>query len=73
MTPADFSDLYERHGPTVWAAAYARRLDVAASADVMQESFCRLWRDAESGVVIRPTPAWLLRVARQLAEDQRKT
>lgn len=73
MTVADFSDLYQRLSPSVWAVAYARRLDSAAAMDVAQECFFRLWREAQSGALIRHPRAWLLRVARNLAEDQRKS
>lgn len=73
MTQADFSSLYAELGPSVWAAAYARHLDAAAAADVAQESFCRLWRETREGKAIHHPKAWLLRVARNLAEDQRKS
>jgi RNA polymerase sigma-70 factor (ECF subfamily) len=72
MTPGDFSELYQRLSPSIWAVAYARSLDSAAALDVAQECFCRLWREARNGAVIRQPRAWLLRVARNLAKDRRK-
>jgi RNA polymerase sigma-70 factor (ECF subfamily) len=69
---ADFDRLYQDHSREVWAVAYARRLDADAALDVMQETFLRLWRQGELGEAIHAPRAWLLRVARNLAEDQAK-
>jgi RNA polymerase sigma-70 factor (ECF subfamily) len=42
--------------------------------DIMQEAFLRLWRQSEgSGEAILNPRAWLLRVARNLAEDYAKS
>jgi RNA polymerase sigma-70 factor (ECF subfamily) len=72
-TSADFDALYERHSREVWAVAYARWVDAHAALDVMQEVFLRLWKQWNNGEVIRNPRAWLLRVARNLAEDYLKS
>ena len=41
--------------------------------DVAQEAFLRLWKQWEDGEVILNPRAWLLRVARNLAEDHAKS
>jgi RNA polymerase sigma-70 factor, ECF subfamily len=69
----EFDTLYERHGREVWAVAYARRLDSALAMDIAQEAFLRLWRECQSGTRIDNPRAWLLRVARNLAEDTAKS
>jgi len=73
MDVAEFDALYQRHGREVWAAAYARRMDANAAMDVAQEAFLRLWRELQTGQTIHNPRAWLLRVARNLAEDQAKS
>ena len=70
---ADFEALYERHSREVWALAFARRMDGDTALDVMQEAFTRLWQQWEDGTDIRNPRAWLLRVARNLAEDHAKS
>src|SRR5215468_8253274 len=70
---ADFEALYERHSREVWALAFARRMDGDTALDVMQEAFARLWQQWEDGTDIRNPRAWLLRVARNLAEDHAKS
>src|SRR5687767_10598526 len=70
---ADFEALYERHGREVWAAAYARWLNADLALDIVQETFLRLWKQWEAGEVILNPRAWLLRVARNLAEDYAKS
>ena len=72
LTAAEFEALYHRHSKAVWAVAYARRLEPEAARDVTQEAFSRLWKQALAGEVIRHPKAWLLRVARNLAEDYAK-
>lgn len=69
----DFESLYRRHGREVWAVAYARRLDAELASEIAQESFLRLWRERRSGVRIDNPRAWLMRVARNLAEDTAKS
>jgi RNA polymerase sigma-70 factor (ECF subfamily) len=69
----DFRALYDRHSREVWALAYARRLDADAALDVVQEAFLRLWKQWQCGENIRSPRAWLLRVARNLAEDYIKS
>jgi RNA polymerase sigma-70 factor (ECF subfamily) len=70
---ADFEALYQRHSREVWAAAYARWMNADAALDVMQEAFLRLWKQWQSGEAILNPRAWLLRVARNLAEDHAKS
>jgi len=70
---ADFEALYQRHSREVWALAYARWMDSHAALDVMQEAFARLWQQWEAGAAILNPRAWLLRVARNLAEDHAKS
>jgi len=70
---ADFEILYERHSREVWALAYARWMNPDTALDIMQEAFLRLWKQLESGEAILNPRAWLLRVARNLAEDHAKS
>ncbi len=70
---ADFEAVYERHSREVWALAYARWLSADVASDIMQEAFMRLWKQRlEGGEILNPR-AWLLRVARNLAEDYAKS
>jgi RNA polymerase sigma-70 factor (ECF subfamily) len=70
---ADFELLYERHSREVWALAYARWMNADTALDIMQETFLRLWKQIESGEKILNPRAWVLRVARNLAEDHAKS
>ncbi|HXD89377.1 MAG TPA: sigma-70 family RNA polymerase sigma factor [Urbifossiella sp.] len=71
---AEFEALYEQHSREVWALAYARWMDSDLAMDVTQEAFLRLWKQWEGGDEIIQNPrAWLLRVARNLAEDYAKS
>lgn len=70
---ADFEALYQRHSREVWAMAYARWMDANTALDIVQEAFMRLWKQRESGEEILNPRAWLLRVARNLAEDHAKS
>ena len=69
----DFEALYERHSREVWALAYARWLNADLALDIMQEAFMRLWKQWQAGEEILNPRAWLLRVARNLAEDHAKS
>ena len=69
----EFDALYQRHGREVWAVAYGRRADPDLATDIAQEAFLRLWREIEAGEPIQNPRAWLLRVARNLAEDAAKS
>jgi len=69
----DFEALYERHSREVWALAYARWLNADLALDIMQEAFMRLWKQWQGGEDILNPRAWLLRVARNLAEDHAKS
>jgi len=71
---AEFETLYARHSREVWAMAYARWMDADLALDIAQECFLRLWRQWEAGdEEIQNPRAWLLRVARNLAEDYAKS
>jgi RNA polymerase sigma-70 factor, ECF subfamily len=70
---ADFEALYERHSREVWALAYARWLNADLALDIMQEAFLRLWKQWQAAEEILNPRAWLLRVARNLAEDHAKS
>src|SRR5918912_1075072 len=70
---ADFEALYQRHSREVWALAYARWMNADTAMDITQEAFLRLWKQWEGGEAIVNPRAWLLRVARNLAEDHAKS
>jgi RNA polymerase sigma-70 factor (ECF subfamily) len=70
---ADFEALYQRHSREVWALAYARWMNADTAMDIAQETFLRLWKQWEDGEEILNPRAWLLRVARNLAEDHAKS
>jgi len=70
---ADFEALYERHNREVWALAYSRWLNSDVALDIAQETFLRLWKQWQDGAEINNPRAWLLRVARNLAEDYAKS
>lgn len=70
---ADFEAIYRRHQREVWALVYARWLNADLAMDITQETFLRLWRHLEVGEVIQNPRAWLLRVARNLAEDHARS
>src|ERR671930_322700 len=70
---AGFEALYHRHSREVWALAYARWMNADTAMDITQEAFLRLWKKREDGERILNPRAWLLRVARNLAEDSAKS
>ena len=70
---AAFEALYQRHSREVWALAYARWMNADTAMDITQEAFLRLWKQSEAGEAILNPRAWLLRVARNLAEDHAKS
>lgn len=69
----DFDTLYQKHSREVWALAYARWMNADTAMDITQEAFLRLWKKWEEGEAINNPRAWLLRVARNLAEDHAKS
>ena len=71
--PRDFEALYARHSREVWAIAYSRWMDADLAQDIAQEAFMRLWKQWEAGEEIQNPRAWLMRVARNLAEDYAKS
>jgi RNA polymerase sigma-70 factor (ECF subfamily) len=70
---ADFEALYQRHSREVWALAYARWMNADTAMDITQEAYLRLWKQLEASEEILNPRAWLLRVARNLAEDYAKS
>src|SRR5689334_25413293 len=68
-----FEEAYQRHSREVWALAYARWMNADTAMDITQEAFLRLWKQIEAQEVILNPRAWLLRVARNLAEDHAKS
>ena len=73
-SPGDeFEALYQRYSREVWAMAYARWMNADTAMDITQEAFLRLWKQYETGERILNPRAWLLRVARNLAEDHAKS
>jgi RNA polymerase sigma-70 factor (ECF subfamily) len=70
---AEFETLYEQHSREVWAIAYGRWMDSDLALDIAQEAFLRLWKAWEANEDIQNPRAWLLRVARNLAEDHAKS
>lgn len=73
MTEADFQSLYEQHRAMVWAVAFARRHEAELATDIVQETFFRFWQEVRAGANILSPKSWLARVARNLAEDERKS
>ncbi len=69
----EFEGLYAQYSREVWALAYARWLNADLASDIMQEAFLRLWKQWQEGESIHNPRAWLLRVARNLAEDHAKS
>jgi RNA polymerase sigma-70 factor, ECF subfamily len=70
---AEFEAIYERHSREVWALVYARWLNAEIAQDILQETFLRLWKQLQVETTIDNPRAWLLRVARNLAEDFAKS
>lgn len=70
---AEFEEVYQRHSREVWALVYARWLNADVALDIMQETYLRLWREWQTGSPILNPRGWLLRVARNLAEDYAKS
>ena len=69
-----FDDLYHRYSREVSALVYARLQNADQAQDIMQESFLRFWQQwDEQGEAILYPRAWLLKVARNLAEDHAKS
>ena len=64
-----FEKLYEKTKREVWAIGFIRLMNADLAMDIMQEAFLRLWEQLESDEIILHPRAWLVRVARNLAED----
>jgi len=69
MVQKEFQSYYDAYSREVWAVAYGRGTNAETANGVLQETFLRLWREMCKGVEIREPRAWLIRVARNLAED----
>lgn len=70
---AVFDALHRDHAREVWAVAFGRRMDPDLARDVTQEAFLRLWKELDRGAGPDNPRAWLLRVARNLADDAAKS
>lgn len=71
---AEFEALHRQHSREVWALAYGRWTDADSAMDITQEAFLRLWKQWKAGGEAIENPrAWLMRVARNLAEDYAKS
>lgn len=65
-----FNEIYKKHYREVWSCAYRRLKNADLAQDIAQEVFLRLWE--YKGKLLNAR-AWLLRVARNLAEDYAKS
>ena len=64
--PAALLDLYDRHGPLIFAQAYASLGDRLAAEDVVQETFTAAWFEIKSWFnAPRDVLEWLLELARE--------
>ena len=68
-----FRALFESHRNKVYSIALRYTGNSSEAMDIAQEAFLRLWKQWESGEKILNPRAWLLRVARNLAEDHAKS
>jgi RNA polymerase sigma-70 factor, ECF subfamily len=67
---AAFETLYDRYSSTVLGLSLKILGDRAAAEDVVQETFWRVWRSADTFQVQRGSfTGWLFRIARNLAID----
>jgi RNA polymerase sigma-70 factor, ECF subfamily len=68
--PRAYRDLVERHVRGVHAFVYRMLGSRAEAEEVCQESFLRLWKQADSFVAHAKPSTWLYRVAHNLAIDR---
>jgi len=66
-SPAGFTPIVERYYQMVFAVGYAHLRDVDAAEELVQETFLRAYLHLPSLKDARTLPAWLNRVARNLA------
>lgn len=66
-----FETLYDRHAPSVLAIALKVIGERAAAEDILQETFWRMWKSADTFQSQRGNfTGWLFRIARNLAIDE---
>ena len=70
--PDDFTDLYKQFHRLLLCRAFAELRDWEAAADLVQESFLRLWREQQDGGDIGHPLGWLCRVADRLVIDYQR-
>jgi RNA polymerase sigma-70 factor (ECF subfamily) len=67
---AALETLYDRHSSTVLGLTFTIIGDRAAAEDILQETFWRVWKSAETFQAQRGSfTSWLFRIARNLAID----
>ena len=64
-----FRSVYEAYRDDVYAFVSRMVIDTAAAEDLLQETFLRLYREAERYDPCRPLEPWIYRIARNLAVD----
>ncbi|HVN26663.1 MAG TPA: RNA polymerase sigma factor [Candidatus Paceibacterota bacterium] len=64
-----FSDLLDRHMPTVYRFAYRYLANVDDASDVTQETFIRAWKHLATFDQARSFRTWLLTIARNASLD----
>ena len=70
---AAYDELVSRWQSKIRGAVWRVLGSTEDAADITQEAFLRLWKEWEKGAVIDNPRAWLMRVARNLAEDYAKS
>ncbi|GIV54965.1 MAG: RNA polymerase sigma factor [Candidatus Kapaibacterium sp.] len=70
---AAFAEIYRRHSPRIYA--YCRRImgNDASAEDAFQETFMRLFTSADSTRIMTNLPAYLLRIARNVCLNLKRS
>lgn len=70
---AAFAEIYRRYSPRLYA--YCRRIlgDESAAQDAFQETFVRFFTSAESARTMTNLPAYLLRIARNVCLNMKRS